>query len=96
MNLDGQRAHAVLGARKAITFARVAIKQTKQELTGMREATHARKKEVADMVPGRLVTSVNAPTLKNAKSRRDQPSTHKNLNIQLFLRIRMHVHNGLD
>ena len=52
MNLDGQRAHAVLNARKAMTFARAAIKQTKQELTGMREATHARKKEVADMVPG--------------------------------------------
>ena len=50
MNLDGQRAHAALNARKAMTFARAAIKQTKQELTGMREATHARKKEVADMV----------------------------------------------
>ena len=55
MNLDGKRAHAVLNARKAMTFAQAAIKQTKQELTGMREASHANKKEVADMVPGRKI-----------------------------------------
>ena len=70
MNLDGKRAHAVLNARKAMTFAQAAIKQSKQELTGMREASHANKKEVADMVPGRKNMSMFGHVSEHTNTRK--------------------------
>merc|ERR1719460_776280 len=81
VNLDGQRAHTVLSARKAMMFARTAIKQSNQELAGMRGASYIHKNEVENMITEMEATFAKLKTKSAWLHEGEQQSTGKDLFI---------------